>query len=74
MTAAATPGSAADSNIEMTEQDVSEQYDPIESEETLQTSTEAGDEPGPEVEVEASPEPAPEGDAPAEPDTDAPAR
>ncbi len=70
MTAAATPGSAADSNIEMTEQDVSEQYDPIESEETLQTSTEAGDEPRPEV--EANPEPAAEGEAPAEPDTDAP--
>ena len=49
MTAAATPGSAADSNIEMTEQDVSEQYDPIESEETLQTSTGAGHEPRPEV-------------------------
>ena len=76
MTTAATPGSAADSNIEMTEQDVSEQYDPVESEETPQTSTEAAAEPGPEAEavVEASPEPAAdEGQTVEESTTDAPA-
>ncbi len=78
MTTAATSGSAADSNIEMTEQDVSEQYDPVESEETPQTSTEAGAEPGHEVEAEAeaSPEPTAEAPAaeetPAEPATDVP--
>ena len=72
MTTAATSGSAADSNIEMTEQDVSEQYDPVESEETLQTSTEAGAEP--EAAAEASPEPAlDEAEAPVESTTDVPA-
>jgi transcription termination/antitermination protein NusG len=48
----------------VTEQDVSEQYDPVESEETTETTAEAGAEPAPEVEAappaEASPEPATE--------------
>jgi transcriptional antiterminator NusG len=39
----------------VTEQDVSEQYDPVESEETPETATEAGAEPAPEA--EANPEP-----------------
>ncbi|MGH3335399.1 MAG: transcription termination/antitermination NusG family protein, partial [Nocardioides sp.] len=57
----------------MTEQDVSEQYDPVESEETPQTSAEAGAGPGQEVEAgaEASPEPTVE-EAPAEPATEVP--
>jgi transcriptional antiterminator NusG len=42
----------------VTEQDVSEQYDPVESEETPETATEAGAEPAPEA--EANPEPAAE--------------
>ncbi|HET8959037.1 transcription termination/antitermination protein NusG [Nocardioides sp.] len=48
----------------MTEQDVSEQYDPVESEETPQASTEAP--------AEVSPEPVDEADAPVEPAEDAP--
>jgi transcription termination/antitermination protein NusG len=48
----------------VTEQDVSEQYDPVESEETTETTAESGAEPAPEVEAappaEASPEPATE--------------
>jgi transcription termination/antitermination protein NusG len=71
VTTAATSGSAADSNIEMTEQDVSQQYDPVESEETPETA-EAGAEPRPEGGAEASPEPTAE-DASAEPATDVPA-
>jgi transcriptional antiterminator NusG len=49
MTAAATSGSAADSNMthhRVTEQDVSEQYPPVEAEETPQDTPEAGPESG----------------------------
>jgi transcription termination/antitermination protein NusG len=49
---AATSGSAADRDEHrVTEQDVSEQYDPVESEETPQTNTEAGAEPAEEASV-----------------------
>ena len=71
MTTAATSGSAADRDgHRVTEQDVSEQYDPVESEDTPQPSTEGGAEPSPEA--EASPEAAAEAEASAEPVTDVP--
>jgi transcriptional antiterminator NusG len=55
---------------------VSEQYDPVESEQTPDTSTEAGNEPGPEAEAETpevTPEPAVEAEVPEEPVVEAPA-
>ena len=73
MSEAATSGSAADRDEHrVTEQDVSEQYEPVESEETPETSTEAVAEPGPEAGAESSPEPAVEAEASAEPATDVP--
>jgi transcription termination/antitermination protein NusG len=70
---AATPGSAADRDeLQVTEQHVSEQYDPVESEETPETSTEAGAEPSPEAEAPAvTPEPAVEAEVTEEPAAEA---
>jgi transcriptional antiterminator NusG len=55
---------------------VSEQYDPVESEQTPDTSTEAGNEPGPGAEAETpevTAEPAVEAEVPEEPVVEAPA-
>jgi transcription termination/antitermination protein NusG len=77
---AAAPGSAADRDeLQVTEQHVSEQYDPVESEETPDTSTEDGTQAGTQAGTESSPEaeapevtPEPAVEAPEEPASEAP--
>jgi len=70
---AAASGPAADRDeLQVTEQHVSEQYD-VESEETPDTSTEAGTEPSPEAETpEVTPEPPVEAEVPDEVAPEAP--